>query len=176
MRGLTKNKRGSRISPFCENEMAGQMADTMFSARRRKRHARRVRSQGWSAFTLLEVMIAVGILFMCLFGVMALLSNSLVSARKLQQHRTIDTDTVAGMIYVQLINTNQIAEGPVDVDLEEMYPGCKCDAQLTEIATNGLCQIDFLVERNQRLELQSHFLMYLPNLKQGGISATLPHH
>jgi hypothetical protein len=129
-----------------------------------------------SAFTLLEVMIAVGILFMCLFAVLALTSNSLRSARKLQQHRTIDTGTVAGMIYVNLINTNQIAEGPVDVDLEEMYPGCKCDADLTQIASNGLCQIDFLVQRNQHLEVQSHFLMYLPNLKQGGISATLPHH
>jgi hypothetical protein len=176
MSGLMKNKRGSLASPFCRSKTAGQIVNTMFSAGRQKLHARRVHSQGRRAFTLLEVMIAVGILFMCLFGVMALLSNSLVSARKLQQHRTIDTGTVAGMIYVQLINTNQVVEGSVDVDLNEMYPGCKCDAQLTEIATNGLCQIDFLVERNQRLELQSHFLMYLPNLKQGGISATLPHH
>ena len=130
------------------------------------------------AFTLLEVMIAVGILFMCLFAVLALTSNSLASARKLQQHRTIDTGSVAGMIYVQLVNTNQVAEGPLDVDLEEMYPGCKCDADLTQIASNGLCQVDFLVQRNQHLEVQSHFLIYLPNMKQGGggISATLPHH
>jgi Tfp pilus assembly protein PilV len=134
------------------------------------------RSPARRAFTLLEVMIAVGILFMCLFGVLALLSNSLGSARKLQQHRTIDTDSVAGLIYAQLINTNQVAEGPVDVDLDEMYPGCKCDADLTQIATNGLCQVDFLVRRNQKLELQSHFLIYLSNLKQGGISASLPHH
>ncbi|HEY2082217.1 MAG TPA: hypothetical protein VGI88_05490 [Verrucomicrobiae bacterium] len=129
------------------------------------------------AFTLLEVMIAVGILFMCLFAVLALTSNSLASARKLQQHRTIDTGSVAGMIYVQLVNTNQVAEGPLDVDLEEMYPGCKCDADLTQIASNGLCQVDFLVQRNQHLEVQSHFLIYLPNMKQGGgISRTLPHH
>lgn len=128
------------------------------------------------AFTLLEVMIAVGILFMCLFGVLALVSNSLTSARKLQQHRTIDTDSVAGLIYTELVDTNQVAEGPVDVDLDEMYPGCKCEADLTQIESNGLCQVDFLVERNQRLELKSHFLIYLPNLRQGGISATLPRH
>jgi hypothetical protein len=113
---------------------------------------------------------------MCLFAVLALLSNSLTSARKLQQHRTIDTDTVAGLIYVQLANTNQVTEGSIDVDLDEMYPGCKCDANLTQIASNGLCQIDFLVQRNQRLELQSHFLMYLTTLKQGGISGNLPQH
>ena len=137
---------------------------------------RGIRYSRQSAFTLLEVMIAVGILFMCLFAVLALLANSLGSARKLQQHRTIDTGSVAGMIYVELVNTNQVTEGPVDVDLGDMYPGCKCDAQLTQIASNGLCQIDFLVQRGQRLELQSHFLMYLPNMKQGGISASLPQH
>jgi hypothetical protein len=75
------------------------------------------------AFTLLEVMIAVGVLFMCLFAVLALLSNSLASARRLQQHRDIDTSSIAGLIYVQLVNTNTVNEGPVDVDLEEMYPG-----------------------------------------------------
>lgn len=127
-------------------------------------------------FTLIEVMIAVGILFMCLFAVLALLSNSLVTARHLQQHRTIDTGTVAGLIYVQLTNTNNVTEGRVDVDLEEMYPGCKCDAEVTQLATNGLCQIDFLVESSQRLEVKSHFLMYLPNMKVGGINKNLPSH
>jgi len=124
------------------------------------------------AFTLLEVMIAVGVLFMCLFAVLALLSNSLASARRLQQHRDIDTSSIAGMIYVQLINTNSVNEGPVDVDLEEMYPGSKCRADLTQVASNGLCQIDFEVDRNSRLEAQSHFLIYLPNFKQG-MSRTL---
>ena len=128
------------------------------------------------AFTLLEVMIAVAVLFMCLFGVLALLANSLASARKLQQHRDIDTGTVAGLIYVQLVNTNSLNEGPIDVDLEEMFPGSKCVADLTEIGTNGLCQVDFEVERNSRLEVQSHFLVYLPSMKTGGISRNLPQH
>lgn len=128
------------------------------------------------AFTLLEVMIAVAILFMCLFAVLALTANSLRSARYLQQHRTIDTSSVAGLIYTSLVNTNSVSEGPVDVDLSDMYPGCRCDADLTQLGTNGLCQIDFDVTRNSQLEVKSHFLIYLPNMKQGGISATLPHH
>jgi len=128
------------------------------------------------AFTLLEVMIAVGILFMCLFAVMALLTNSLASARKLQQHRDIDTGSIAGLIYVELVNTNSLSEGPVDVDLEEMFPGSKCHADLTQVGTNGLCQVDFDVERNQKIEAQSHFFIYLPNMKVGGISRGLPQH
>lgn len=128
------------------------------------------------AFTLLEVMIAVGVLFMCLFAVLALLSNSLASARKLQQHRDIDTSSIAGLIYVQLVNTNSVSEGSIDVDIEEMFPGSQCHADLTQVGTNGLCQVDFEVDRNQKLEAQSHFLIYLPNMKVGGISRGLPQH
>jgi Tfp pilus assembly protein PilV len=124
----------------------------------------------------MEVMIAVMILFMCLFAVLALLSNSLRSARSLQQHQNVDASSVAGLIYVQLSNTNRVNEGPVDVDIGDMYPGCVCEADLTERETNGLCQIDFLVRRNQQLEVQSHFLVYLPTLQKGGISSALPHH
>ena len=126
-------------------------------------------------FTLLEVMIAVGILFTCLFGVLALTANSLRTARHLQQHRTIDTSTVAGLIYTQLINTNSVNEGPVDVDIEEMYPGCKVNADLTQLATNGLCQVDFDVERSSQLEAKGNFLIYLPTLKQG-MGQNLPQH
>ena len=129
-----------------------------------------------AGFTLLEVMIAVGVLFMCLFAVLALLTHSLAAARALQTHRDIDTGSIAGMIYVQLVNTNSLNEGPIDVDLEEMFPGCKCTADLTQVGTNGLCQVDFDVERNQKLEAQSHFFVYLPSMKVGGISKNLPQH
>src|SRR5438045_2717477 len=128
-----------------------------------------------SGFTLLEVMIAVGVLFMCLFAVLALLSNSLTSARKLQQRRDIDTSSIAGMIYVQLINTNTVNEGPVEINLDEMFPGSRCRADVTEVGSNGLCQVDFDVERNQKVEAKLNFLIFLPNFKQG-ISRNPPQH
>jgi hypothetical protein len=144
---------------------------------KRKRSGFRRAHWARGAFTLLEVMIAVGILFMCLFAVLALLSNSLATARKLQQHRTIDAGTVAGLIYVQLSNTNQVSEGRVDIDLEEMYPGYKCDVDLQEAATNGLCDIEYRVtDPKRQYDLHSHFLMYLPKLQKGGINKSLPHH
>ena len=143
------------------------------SVKRAEARAPRTKSRR-RAFTLLEVMIAVGILFMCLFGVLALLTNSLANARKLQQHRDIDTSSIAGLIYVQLVNTNNVNEGPIDVDLEEMFPGSKCEADLTQVGTNGLCQVDFVLERNQKLELKSSFLVYLPNMKVGMINKNLP--
>ncbi len=127
------------------------------------------------AFTLLEVMIAVGILCMCLFGILALVGNSLATARKFQQHRAVDTATIASLIYVTLSNTNQVNEGNVPIDLKDTFPGYKCDAELTEVGTNGLCQIDFFVAKNNYLELKSHFYMFLPTLKQG-MGKSLPQH
>ncbi|HLX69824.1 MAG TPA: prepilin-type N-terminal cleavage/methylation domain-containing protein [Verrucomicrobiae bacterium] len=127
-------------------------------------------------FTLMEVMIACGILFMCLFGILALVSNSLRNARALQQHKSVDAGTVASMIYVALANTNSVTEGEIPVDLSDTLPGYKCFSTLTQIGSNGLCQVDFEVQRNNTLEVQSHFLIFLPNMKQGGISSTLPQH
>ena len=129
------------------------------------------------AFTLLEVMIAVGILFMCLFAVLALLSNSLATARKLQQHRAVDTGTIAGLLYVQIANTNDVREGEGELDIDDLYPGYRCHYENHEIASNHLCRIDFEVEHNQRLELESHFLMYLRNQFEDrpASATTLPH-
>src|SRR5262249_2409491 len=129
------------------------------------------------AFTLLEVMIAVGILFMCLFGVLALLSNSLRSARMLQQQKNLDTGSMAGLIYTQLANTNSVSEGPVDVDIQDFFPGYKVVVDLEERETNGLCDVEFdMVDPKRQAEIHDHFLMYLPNLKKGGLSGNLPQH
>ncbi len=112
---------------------------------------------------------------MCLFVVLSLVSNSLRSARMLQQHRTVDPATINGMIYVQLVNTNQVREGTLDVDLSDLYPGYRCDADLSQVASNGLCQVDLVVRKDvgNEVELQSSFMIYLPNLQQGGIGGKM---
>lgn len=125
----------------------------------------------------MEVMIAVAILFTCLFAVLALVSNALVTARKLQQRKTVDTGTIASYIYVALANTNRLDEGSIDLDWEDVLPsGYKCEAYLTSIGTNGLGQVDFLVEHNQQLDITNSFWIYNPSLKVGGISSSLPSH
>ena len=135
------------------------------------------RRAGRRGFTLMEVMIAVAILFTCLFAVLALVSNGLVTARKLQQHKAIDAGTVASVIYVALINTNRIDEGPIEIDWPNVLPrGYTGYAEINSIGTNGLGQVDFLIQHNQQLDLQSHFWIYVPSLKPGGISSSLPQH
>jgi len=120
-----------------------------------------------SGFTLLEVMIAVGILFMCLFAVLALTSNALVSARKIQQHRDLDAGTFAGYFYVQLVNTNRIDEGPADIDMKDTFPGYKIAIDCALAGTNGLWDIEYRVaEPTRQAEVHGHFMLYNPNSQQ----------
>lgn len=130
-----------------------------------------------SAFTLLEVMIAVGVLFMCLFAVLALTANSLASARKLQQHQAIDTGSFAGLYYVQLANTNSITEGDDDVDVDDIFPGYKCRVYKEEVGTNGLWDVEYRVtDPKRQAEIHGHFLVYNANAKSGLSHGNLPRH
>jgi len=137
-----------------------------------------VRLRAARAFTLLEVMIAVGILFMCLFAVLALTSNSLASARKLQLHKNMDAATFESMVYVQYFNTNQMdQDGEDDIDLGDDFPGVKCHVDWTEVKTNGLRDMRVVVTDSQRGQIESHFFLYKPeDHRGGGISRSLPHH
>ncbi len=67
-----------------------------------------------AAFTLIEVMIALGIFFMATFAILALVSNILRNARGLQRPQ-ID----AGMAAAIYVNTNRFSVGSVSGDLSD---------------------------------------------------------
>ena len=95
------------------------------------------------AFTLIEVMIAMGLFFMAIFAILALVSTSLRNARLLQE-RAVDATPVIAMMWL----TNDITEGQGSGDFGEMYPGCTWSSncyERTDFPTNGLYQVDFKV-------------------------------
>ena len=96
------------------------------------------------AFTLLEVMIAVGIFFMATFSILALVSRCLAQARSLQPMQ-VDANTVAA----ELSLTNMLEEGPIPPEIiqhfEHMYPNYTCGGTIAEVGTNGLFQVDIEV-------------------------------
>jgi hypothetical protein len=96
------------------------------------------------AFTLLEVMIAVGIFFMATFSILALVSRCLSQARSLQPMQ-VD----ANMVAAELSLTNQLEEGPIPPEIiqhfEHMYPNYTCTGTIFEKETNGLFQVDIEV-------------------------------
>jgi hypothetical protein len=123
-----------------------------------------------SAFTLLEVMIAGGILFMCLFAILALVANGLRNAAILQ-HQRVDASMAAALLTVQFSTTNQVSEGSGTGDFGKDYPDYRYDWELTQIGTNGLCTLDIVVHGrslNKKVESELTTLLYLPNLQQTG--------
>src|SRR4051812_8006401 len=91
------------------------------------------------AFTLLEVMIALGIFFMAMFTILALVSNTLRNARALQE-----TDVDPSMLAAQLSLTNRLVEGSESGDFGDFYRDYNWDKVTTHI-TNSLWQVDFVV-------------------------------
>ena len=90
------------------------------------------------AFSLLEVMMAIGIFFMAVFVILALVSSSLENARRLQRP-IVD----AGMIASELSLTNALVEGDQSGDFGDAYPGYSWTADITEVQTNKLFQVDY---------------------------------
>lgn len=134
---------------------------------------RRVAQVGRSrqAFTLLEVMIASGILFLCLFAILELLSTALANARRLQRS-TVD----AGMLAAELSLTNKLYEGPVPKDLggfDKLYPDFRYEGKITEVGTNGLFQVDYVVfsrRGDHGKESSLSILLFKPDSpRQGGL-------
>lgn len=121
-----------------------------------------------AAFTLLEVMIAGGILFICLFGVLALVANGLNNARALQRKR-LDAGMAASRLAVEFTTTNQVYEGTGSGDFGDAYPGYSYDWRLEQIATNGLCELQIIVRDRQKSgkveESKMATLLYLPNIR-----------
>jgi Tfp pilus assembly protein PilV len=98
---------------------------------------------GPAAFTLMEVMIAGGILFMCLFAILALVANSLSNARALQR---MPVDPAGSLAAAASLN-QRLIESSDSGDFGDLYPDYRWTAATNQIATNGLFQVDFVVYR-----------------------------
>ena len=112
--------------PKDQRRVIGQMAAVSYS-----------RSQ---AFSLLEVMIAIGIFFVAVFSILELTSRSLKQARALQQ-MNVDVGSLAA----ELSLTNKLEEGSATGDFGDAYPNYTWSRETFQITTNGLFQVDFTV-------------------------------
>jgi len=96
-------------------------------------------------FSLLEVMIAVGIFFIGVFSILGLISSSLGNARRLQRPM-VDAGAVASWLSL----TNQLVEGTYTVNLGELlgdaYNGYDCTYDVEEVASNRLFQVGYVVQ------------------------------
>ena len=96
-------------------------------------------------FSLLEVMIAIGIFFMVAFTVLALVSQCLSQARALEQVRT-----PIGSLASQTVLTNQLEEGFESGDFGDVFPDHNWTREIYEAGTNGLYEVVLTVSRSGR--------------------------
>jgi len=123
------------------------------------------------AFSLLEVMIAIGIFFLGSFAILSLVSQSLSNAQRLK-HPLID----ASAILSQLSLTNQFIEGTYSGNLGDLlgknYSEFNWQGQITEIRTNHLYSADFYIfdVRNSHVPIaRTSSLFFRPQSPPGSL-------
>jgi len=122
-----------------------------------------------SAFTLMEVMIALAIFFMAVFAILGLMSSVLRNARLLQNKKGVD----AGMVAAQyLCLTNKLVEEVQSGDFGDMYPDYNWTMDTYEAATNGLFQVDIIVQRGSSgaVESKMSVLRFAPDSSPGSLT------
>lgn len=129
-----------------------------------------------SGFTLIEVMIALGVFFLATFAILGVVTNGIANARRLQR-APVD----AGVLAAQLSITNKLVEGSSSGNLGELLGrdyqeyDWLCDIQ--EIQTNKLFQIDYAIvtRRSQEVVSKVSFLMYSPLSEAGSMDGGMNH-
>ena len=98
-----------------------------------------------AAFSLIEVMIAIAILFIGTFAILDLISSSLANVRRLQRP-FVD----ASALVSQLSLTNKLAEGVYSGNLGDVlgkaYNEYKWTGEILEVQSNRLFQADFVIQ------------------------------
>ena len=116
-----------------------------------------------AAFSLLEVMIAMGIFFVAIFGILDLTSQNLKAARLLQRQEPDIT-----VLAAQLSLTNRLEEGFDSGEFGDTYPDILWSRTITEVSSNGFFRVDFTVHepthnrRSPVTERHLSILLYRP--------------
>lgn len=114
-------------------------------------------------FTLLEVSLAMGLLFGMVFILLQITTTNLRIAKALQR-TTID----AGSLAAEISLTNQLVEGSESGDFGDLHPGYNWQREITLVGTNGLFEVRFEVyrERDPNPESELVVLLYRPDSAQ----------
>jgi len=115
-----------------------------------------------AGFSLVEVMIAVGIFFMAVFTILALVTSSLRGARQLQTQR-VTAATAAPQLYYELTRTNQMPDGFGTVDMGDLYPDYEWTYDCHEAQTNGWYRVDLIVQARHGDPVKGSMTFYVFN-------------
>lgn len=108
------------------------------------------------AFTLLEVSLAMALLFGMVFILLQITSTNLRIARALQ-HTVVDASSLAAELSI----TNQLVEGSDSGDFGDLHPGYGWRREITMVGTNGLFEARFEVFNSRDREPESELVVLL---------------
>jgi hypothetical protein len=110
-------------------------------------------------------MVACGIFFMATFAILGLVATTLRNARALQRER-VDAGMAAAQVY-QILKTNRQSEISGSGDFGEAYPDYSFEFASTEYQTNGLLQVEIMVnQRGQRQPVDAMVIyVFAPDAK-----------
>lgn len=123
-----------------------------------------------AGFTLIEVMIAVFVFFVCVFAILELVTRGLREAQSLRS-----SGPTAGMAAAQLVLTNQLQEGSDSGDFGDIYPEYSWTSETLIAGTNGLFQVNFVVLHGGTMDSQMSILLYRPQSVTGPGGAPPPY-
>lgn len=113
-----------------------------------------------SAFTLLEVLIAMSIFFVAVFAILELTARGLRMARALQRMQ-VDISSIAAEVAL----TNRLEVGSASGDFGELYPEYTWTREIYEYSTNGLFQVDLAIYwsiEDRPQEYRTSILLFRP--------------
>lgn len=129
-----------------------------------------IRAKLRRAFSLLEVMIAAAIFFLGVFAILALASQSLSNARRLQRPQ-VDASPVLAFFSA----TNSLVEGTYDGMLSDFlgdkYREYRWTAEIVEVGSNKLFSVQCIVQPNYGREVISDLstLCFAPQSPPGSL-------
>lgn len=123
-----------------------------------------------AALSLIEVMIAMTIFFMCVFAILGMVSSVLRNARALQETQVDAPGTLASF----LSTSNRLDEGTFSGDFGDLFPDYDYTYDVTPI-TNNLVRVDMSIigGKNSTETHMSIFLM-MQNQQLGAPGIGLP--
>lgn len=127
-------------------------------------------------FSLIEVMIAIGVFFLASFAILGLVANSISNARRLQRP-PVD----AGVLAAELSVTNKLTEGDASGNLGDSLGKDYADytwlRHIEEAQSNKLFEVDFAIQARRTHETVSKvsFYMYAPLSDAGSMDGGMQH-
>ncbi len=114
------------------------------------------RRAGGDAFTLIEVALAMSLLFAIIFVLLQITSTNLKVARAIQR-TTVDASSLAAEFSL----TNELVEGLEHGDFGDIFPDHEWRREVTMVGTNGLFEVRFEVFKSRSREPESELVILL---------------